>query len=61
MKIEGVDHVGTGGASNKKDAEAASARDMLAHLVESGFIPQNAVPPNMMVCIYIKNYLYLCY
>lgn len=46
--IEGVDHIGIGGATNKKEAEAAAARDMLSYLVQNGIIPQNSVPPNML-------------
>ncbi|XP_057317532.1 ATP-dependent RNA helicase A protein-like [Hydractinia symbiolongicarpus] len=46
--LQGVDYVATGGGSNKKEAEATAARDMLHHLIQNGFIAQNSVPPNML-------------
>lgn len=48
VKLPDIDHVGIGGGSNKKDAEAEAARDMLKYLMESGFIAKNSVPPNML-------------
>ena len=38
-----------GSASNKKEAEAAAARDFLNYLVNAGHMPADSVPPNLLV------------
>ena len=53
LTIEGLDHVGTGGGGNKKEAEVACARNMLQYLIDAGLVAQSSVPPNMLVsCIH---------
>ena len=63
LSIEGIDFVAHGGGNNKKEAEAAAAREFLSHLVETGHMPANSVPPNILVCfpsvLHRCGYLYL--
>ena len=49
LTIQGVDYVANGSASNKKEAEAAAARDFLNYLVNAGHMPADSVPPNLLV------------
>eukprot|EP00795_Rhopilema_esculentum_P010876 gene10876-19699_t len=48
LTIQGIDFVAQGGATNKKEAEAAAAREFLNYLVDNGHLAANSVPPNLL-------------
>ncbi|XP_021354565.1 ATP-dependent RNA helicase A-like protein, partial [Mizuhopecten yessoensis] len=44
VRVEGFDYIGVGNSTNKKDAQANSAKDLTQHLVRQGLIQQSEVP-----------------
>lgn len=44
LRVNGISYVGTGNASNKKDAEKNAARDFINYLVQMGELNANYVP-----------------
>ena len=55
LTIQGIDFVAQGGATNKKEAEAAAAREFLNYLVDNGHLAANSVPPNLLVRVLLAN------
>ena len=60
LVIEGLDHVGSGGGGNKKEAEATCARNMLQYLIDNSLVAESSVPPNILVR-YLLCVFEICY
>jgi len=44
VQIAGFDYLGVGNSTNKKDAQANAARDMVNYLARLGHIKQSDIP-----------------
>lgn len=51
--VEGIQYVGIGNSTNKKDAQSNAAFDFANYLVRTGKIPANELP-SKMVCMLVS-------
>ncbi|XP_050389474.1 ATP-dependent RNA helicase A isoform X3 [Patella vulgata] len=47
VRVEGLDYVGVGNSTNKKDAQANSAKDFCQHLVRQGQMAASEIPDSL--------------
>jgi len=50
-RIPGFDYVAAGNSTNKKDAQANAAKDMVQYLVRVGRLSAGEVPEFVQVCL----------